>query len=86
LRNVPTCSDVSELVTDYLERRLPTTGWLGLRWHLLRCEPCRRYVAQMRQTVRLLAAAAFPPPATDTEDSVVRAAQAGVPPNRPGGG
>jgi anti-sigma factor RsiW len=77
---------MSELATDYLERRLPVTGWLGVRWHLLRCEPCRRYVAQMRQTVRLLAATAFPPPAADTEDSVLRAVRGGEPPNPTGGG
>jgi hypothetical protein len=72
---VPTCRDVSERVTDYLERRLPATGWLGMRWHLLQCDACRRYIAQMRQTVRLLAESRFPPPRTDIEDGLVRAAQ-----------
>jgi predicted anti-sigma-YlaC factor YlaD len=70
---VPTCRDVSELVTDYLERRLPVPRGLGMRWHLLQCEACRRYIEQMRQTVRLLAEAAFPPPRTDVEDDVLRA-------------
>jgi hypothetical protein len=78
---VPTCRDVSELATDYLERRLPVTGWLGLRWHLLQCDACRRYLAQMRQTVRLLADNAFPPPRADIEDSVLRAARGVAPPN-----
>ncbi len=78
---MPTCRDVSELVTDYLERRLPVTGWLGLRWHLLQCDACRRYLAQMRQTVRLLADNAFPPPRADIEDSVLRAARGVAPPN-----
>ncbi len=78
---MPNCRDVSELVTDYLERRLTVTGWLGLRWHLLQCDACRRYIAQMRQTVRLLADSAFPPPRADIEDSVLRAAQGVAPPN-----
>ena len=50
---MPTCRDMSELVTDYLERRLPITSWLGARWHLLQCDACRRYFGQMRQTIRL---------------------------------
>jgi anti-sigma factor RsiW len=72
---------VSELVTDYLERRLPVTGWLGVRWHLLQCDACRRYVGQMRQTIRLLAESAFSPPGEAIEDSVLRAARDGAPPN-----
>lgn len=76
-----TCRDMSEVVTDYLERRLKLTGWLAVRWHLLECNACRRYVGQMRQTIRLLAESAFPPPGTDTEDSVLRAARGSAPPN-----
>jgi anti-sigma factor RsiW len=72
---------VSELVTDYLERRLPVTAWLGVRWHLRQCDACRRYIAQMRQTIRLLADGAFPPPGADTEDSVLRAVHDSAPPN-----
>jgi predicted anti-sigma-YlaC factor YlaD len=79
--NVPKCREVSELVTDYLERRLPVTGWLGVRWHLLQCDACRRYIAQMRQTIRLLADNAFPPPGTDTEEAVLRAVHSAPPPH-----
>ena len=78
---MPTCGDMSELVTDYLERRLPVTGWLGVRWHLLQCDACRRYIEQMRQTIRLLAASALTPPDADVEDSVLRAVRDGAPPN-----
>jgi anti-sigma factor RsiW len=78
---VPTCRDVSELVTDYLERRLPVTGWLAVRWHLLQCDACRRYIGQMRQTIRLLAESAFPPPREDIEDSVLRAVHGEAPPD-----
>ena len=52
---MPTCRDMSELVTDYLERALPLRTWLGARWHLFLCPACRRYYEQMRQTIRLLA-------------------------------
>jgi anti-sigma factor RsiW len=78
---VPTCRDVSELVTDYLEHRLPVTGWLGLRWHLLQCDACRRYIAQVRQTIRLLAEGAFAPPGTEVENTVLRSVQGGAPPS-----
>ena len=72
---------MSELVTDYLESRLSVTGWLGVRWHLLQCDACRHYIAQMRQTIRLLADGAFPPPDTDTEESVLRVVHGGASPN-----
>jgi len=72
---------MSELVTDYLERRLPVTGWLGVRWHLLQCDACRHYIAQMRQTIRLLANSAFPPPGADTENTVLRAVHGEAPPH-----
>jgi predicted anti-sigma-YlaC factor YlaD len=81
---VPTCRDVSEKVTDYLERALPTGQWLGVRWHLLQCDACRRYVRQMRQTMRLLAESVLSPPATGIEDSVLRAAGAVRPDSAPG--
>ena len=74
---MPTCRDVSELVTDYLERTLPLRRWVGVRWHLVQCDACRRYIAQMRRTVRLLATNTFPPPAPETEDGVVEAARGG---------
>ncbi len=59
---MPTCREMSELVTDYLERALPLRTRLGARWHLLLCPACQRYYAQMRQTVRLLAGRRLPPP------------------------
>jgi anti-sigma factor RsiW len=77
---VPTCRDMSELVTDYFERRLPVTAWLGARWHLLQCDACRHYYDQMRRTIRLLAASALSPPGAEVEDRVLRAVRDGVPP------
>ena len=59
---MPTCRQMSELVTDYLERALPLRTRLDARWHLLLCPACRRYYEQMRQTIRLLAGSRLPPP------------------------
>ncbi len=59
---MPTCREMSELVTDYLERALPLRARLDARWHLFLCPACRRYYAQMRQTIRLLAGRRLSPP------------------------
>ena len=51
---MPTCRDMTELSTDYLER---TLGWrvrLGVRWHLAICSMCRAYYDQLAKTLRLL--------------------------------
>ena len=64
---MPTCREMSELVTDYLERTLPLRTRLDARWHLFWCPACQRYYTQMRQTVRLLAGARLREPAPAAE-------------------
>ncbi|HTW71309.1 MAG TPA: hypothetical protein VME47_15590 [Acetobacteraceae bacterium] len=68
---IPTCRDMSELVTDYLEHALPVRIWMGARWHLVLCPACRRYYDQMRQTVRLLASRPLPPPGAAAEANLL---------------
>ncbi len=49
-----TCQEMVELVTDYLEG---TLGWRARRRvakHLKLCDPCVRYLEQMRETLDLL--------------------------------
>ena len=48
-----TCRELVELVTDYLAGDLPPEEGARLEAHLEGCEPCRRFVEQMRETVRL---------------------------------
>jgi predicted anti-sigma-YlaC factor YlaD len=74
---LPTCRDMSELVTDYLERAVPLRKRLDMWWHLFRCEACRRYYDQMRRTVRLLGRGSQPTPPGTTEESVLAAARDG---------
>lgn len=69
------CRDVSELVTDYLEQSMPLRRRFAVRWHLQWCGACRRYVDQMRKTVRLLAAVQPAPPQAGLEDRLVAAAR-----------
>jgi predicted anti-sigma-YlaC factor YlaD len=73
--SVPTCRDMSELVTDYLERAVSLRRRVDMWWHLIRCEACRRYYDQMRRTVRLLRDGAPRPPDDATEESVLTAAR-----------
>lgn len=68
---MPTCRDMSELVTDYLERALPPRTRLGVRWHLAICGACRAYFAQMRDTVGLLGRLPHQPPSPGTEARVL---------------
>jgi anti-sigma factor RsiW len=49
-----TCRELVELVTDYLEGRLPDTTRQELEEHLSACENCTAYIAQMRITLRAL--------------------------------
>ena len=68
---MPTCRDMSELVTDYLERRLPLGVRAGVRWHLSRCDACRTYFGQMRKMVGLLGRLPGEPPGAETESRVL---------------
>ena len=78
---MPTCRQMSELVTDYLERALPLGTRLDARWHLLLCPACRRYYDQMRQTIRLLAGRPLPPPEPAAEAGMLaNLRHAGEPP------
>jgi len=51
-----TCRQFVELVTDYLERALAEGQMSQVRRHLLTCEGCAIYLAQMRATILALGA------------------------------
>jgi len=46
------CREITELATEYLDRRLPPTRRLIFRMHLAICRHCRAYVAQLKAVVR----------------------------------
>jgi anti-sigma factor RsiW len=46
-----TCAEVVELVTDYLEGRLPDGQRRRFDEHLTACDGCNAYVEQMRKTI-----------------------------------
>lgn len=47
-----TCAQLTDLVTEYAERRLPWRQRIVFQLHLGMCGHCRRYLQQVRQTVR----------------------------------
>jgi anti-sigma factor RsiW len=49
----PTCHEVVELITEYLEDALPPTDRRRVEEHLALCDGCDGYLDQMRQTIRL---------------------------------
>jgi anti-sigma factor RsiW len=49
-----TCRELVEVVTDYLEGRLPEQDRVRFEAHLGECRYCDEYVAQMRQTIMAL--------------------------------
>jgi predicted anti-sigma-YlaC factor YlaD len=48
------CRQVTELVTDHLERRLSPVNAFRVSAHLWWCRSCRAYVAQMKTTLAVL--------------------------------
>jgi len=47
----PTCQELAELITDYLEGALPQAQHALFDLHLAGCRDCSLYVEQMRTTV-----------------------------------
>lgn len=48
------CRDITEIVTDYLEGRLSFSNRMRFHMHVGMCGPCRAYLRQVRQTVKVL--------------------------------
>ncbi|MFN7952192.1 MAG: zf-HC2 domain-containing protein [bacterium] len=66
------CVDVTELVTEYVEGRMPLGERLRFQLHLGACGHCRAYLAQMRQTVRALERVAPAPMPQDVRAELER--------------
>jgi anti-sigma factor RsiW len=47
------CREVVEVVTDYLEGKLPARDRRALERHLTACDGCDAYLDQMRATISL---------------------------------
>jgi len=47
----PTCQELAELITDYLEGALPAVQRALFELHIAGCRDCTLYVEQMRTTI-----------------------------------
>jgi anti-sigma factor RsiW len=70
------CRDMAELVTPYLEGSLPVKIRLAARFHLWLCGACRRYVAQIRETIQFLRAGPKPVPSPEDESKIIELLEA----------
>ncbi len=68
-----TCREMVELVTDYLEARLPIDDRTRFELHLVYCAACRTYVRQMRQVLEASGAITEESVPPDVRDSLLRA-------------
>ena len=77
---IPSCREMSELVTDYLEGDLPFFRRVSARLHLSLCSACTRYFDQMRRTIGLLRDAPAVALPADREDVLIQSVRSGLPP------
>jgi anti-sigma factor RsiW len=51
---MPSCSQLTEILTDYLEGRMPLDQRIAVKLHLMMCQDCTAYVQQTRLTIQAL--------------------------------
>ena len=56
------CRQIAELLTDYVERRLPPETAELIAWHMERCPPCVAFLNTFRSTVAAVRRLAGPAP------------------------
>jgi hypothetical protein len=62
------CRDMAELATPYLEGALSPRMRLAAWLHLRLCDACRRYIDQLRRTIRFLGSGPPPPPPSNERE------------------
>jgi anti-sigma factor RsiW len=67
------CREFVELVTDYLEGKLPAREQRRFEAHLAECDGCEGYLEDFRLLVATLGAAPPPPPDPHTRATLLRA-------------
>ena len=66
-----TCRQMTALMTDHLEGRLPFLDWARFQMHVGMCRHCRRYLKQMRLSVAVLRAMQAEPVPDDVMQSLL---------------
>ena len=72
-RQMLSCAQVVELVTDYVEGQLDSADRLRFEEHVAICPPCRGFLSQMRVTRRLVGSVPIEPLAPSLEQALVDA-------------
>jgi predicted anti-sigma-YlaC factor YlaD len=67
------CRELVELVTEYFEGALSSAERSRFEEHVMSCPPCRAYLEQMRQTIRLLGRIPEETVPPDAEEALVAA-------------
>jgi len=65
------CRDVVVLVTDYLEKQLPSEVHQSFEEHAQSCVGCQNYVEQMRQTIEMLRTLTQEPMFPETQEELL---------------
>jgi len=66
------CKDVAFLASDYLDKNLTNSISLRLRWHLMLCANCRRFIKHLETTKMVTRQLANPASNTDADAVWVR--------------
>lgn len=69
----PTCREVVEIVTDYLEDRMDVVARERFERHVATCDGCERYLAQIRMTIAATGAVREDEIPADVRDGLLRA-------------
>ncbi len=67
-----TCKEVTEAINDYLEGNLGFVDWVRFQMHLGMCFGCRRYLRQMKLTIRTLYALPAEPIPPSVRDELIQ--------------
>jgi anti-sigma factor RsiW len=65
------CRQLVELVTEYFDGALSPSDRSRFEEHIMSCPPCRAYLEQMRQTIRLLGSIPEETVSPDAEETLV---------------
>lgn len=66
-----TCKELTELVTDYLEGRMPFRKRLAFFLHISMCKNCREYLRQTKLTIATLGKMPSDPIPPETRDALL---------------
>ena len=64
---MPTCKELVGSASDHIDGKASILQSLNFRFHLIMCKHCRRYVEQLRLTMKLVGQSDKAPSCSDEE-------------------